>query len=112
MREHLSKVCKRSHNPLIAKLCYLPTCHYCFSHWVALLFLWLTGYRLLFQGWRGFVVAEFTLVMFANVYLTIYNLLRLRVRILKAKAEREEALAQLAKDQLKKSTAKEEPQRS
>src|SRR5580698_8625430 len=60
----LSQDCK----PLVArKFFYLFTCEYCFSHYVAALALWLFHFRMLFEGWRGYVVAWLALVWIANV---------------------------------------------
>lgn len=59
------------------KLFYIPTCHYCFSHYVAALVLLITGYRLpAFSGIVGFVVTFFVVVLSANVVITFYSLLR------------------------------------
>ena len=65
------------------KFFYILTCEYCFSHYVTLLFLFLTGYRLLLDDWRGVLIAFFALAGVANAYLSAYG--RLRVDI---KAER------------------------
>jgi hypothetical protein len=97
MRECLNCVSKRTDNLVVRKLCYLPTCHYCFSHWVTLAFLFLSGYKFLLPDWRGYVLAEFTLVLIANVYLTFYNIVRVHLRKLKADAERAEAQAACCK---------------
>jgi len=67
------------------KFFYLFTCEYCFSHHVTLLFLILTRYRLLFDDWRGYVLAFFSLVFVANLYINLYS--RLRVDISQTKAE-------------------------
>src|SRR5580658_8434035 len=37
------------------KFFYLFTCEYCFSHYVTLGFLWVTRFRLLYEGWRGYL---------------------------------------------------------
>jgi hypothetical protein len=58
------------------KFYYLLTCHYCFSHYVAILFLALTRFKLLYQDWRGYLIALFALVWVANLYISIYALLR------------------------------------
>jgi hypothetical protein len=58
----------------------LFTCEYCFSHYVALLFLILTNYKLLFSDWRGYVIALFSLVWVSNIYMSIYNRLRLDIK--------------------------------
>jgi hypothetical protein len=62
------------------KFFYLFTCEYCFSHYVAALALLLFRYQLLFTGWRGYVIAWFSLVWIANVYMSIFNLLRLDIK--------------------------------
>ena len=62
------------------KFFYLFTCEYCFSHYVTALFLFLTHFQMLYQGWRGFVISEFALVWIANVYMGAYNRLRLEIK--------------------------------
>jgi hypothetical protein len=62
------------------KFFYLFTCEYCFSHYVTALLLFLTRFQLLYQGWRGYVLAEFALVYVANVYMSFYNRLRLDIK--------------------------------
>ena len=61
------------------KFFYLFTCEYCFSHWVTALFMLFTGYRLMYPGIRGVVVAFFSLVFVANIYMSLFS--RLRVDI-------------------------------
>jgi hypothetical protein len=75
-----SQTCKTL---LVRKFFYIATCEYCFSHWVTLVFLWMTGYRLLLADWRGAIIGFFALAAVANVYISAYG--RLRVDI---KAER------------------------
>ena len=67
------------------KFFYLFTCEYCLSHWVTLLFLIVTRYKLLIPDWRGYVIAFFALVFVANAYMNLYA--RLRVDITQAKVE-------------------------
>jgi len=62
------------------KFFYLFTCEYCFSHYVAALFLFLTHFKMLYQGWRGFLISEFALVWIANVYMGAFNRLRLEIK--------------------------------
>jgi hypothetical protein len=73
------------------KLAYMPTCHYCFSHYVAALFVVLFRFRMLADDWRGYLASLFTLVLIANVYMTVYNLLRVWLRRSRALADRAEA---------------------
>jgi hypothetical protein len=65
---------------LPAEVFYLFTCEYCFSHYVTALFLLLTHFQLLYQGWRGFVISEFALVWIANIYMGAFNRLRLEIK--------------------------------
>src|ERR1700749_878553 len=51
---------------LIRKFFYLFTCEYCFSHYVAAFFLIVTHFQLLYEGWRGYLIAWFSLVWVAN----------------------------------------------
>jgi hypothetical protein len=62
------------------KFFYLFTCEYCFSHYVTALFLFLTHFQMLYQGWRGFLISEFALVWIANVYMSAFNRLRLEIK--------------------------------
>lgn len=77
-----SEACRRL---LERKFFYVFTCEYCLSHWVTFVVLLVTRYRLLFDDWRGYVVAFFSLVFVANAYLNLYA--RLRVDIAQAKVE-------------------------
>jgi hypothetical protein len=56
------------------------TCEYCFSHYVTLLFLLLFRFTLAYPGWRGYLVAGFSLVWIANVYMSLFGRLRLEIR--------------------------------
>jgi hypothetical protein len=62
------------------KFFYLFTCEYCLSHYVTALVLVITRFTLLYDGWRGYVLAEFALVWLANVYMSFFNRLRLDIK--------------------------------
>src|SRR6266853_1122203 len=62
------------------KAFYLLTCEYCFSHYVTVFFLVITRYKLLFQDWRGYVIAGFALVWVANQYMSLFGRLRLDIK--------------------------------
>src|SRR5579875_2465873 len=51
------------------KFFYLFTCEYCFSHYVTAMVLLLTHCKMLYDGWRGYVISEFALVWIANIYM-------------------------------------------
>lgn len=54
------------------KFFYLFTCEYCFSHYITAAFLVMTRYHLMYDDWRGYVIAFFSLVFVANIYLSLY----------------------------------------
>jgi hypothetical protein len=86
-----SQSCRRWYE---RKLFYLFTCEYCFSHYVAATFLLITRFKLLFDDWRGYLVALFALVWIANQYMSIYNRLRLDIKTEKLEGEiKEEVVA-------------------
>jgi hypothetical protein len=62
------------------KFFYLFTCEYCFSHYITILFLILTDYKLLLTDWRGYIIAGFSLVWIANSYMSIYALIRQSIK--------------------------------
>ncbi|HEY5745205.1 MAG TPA: hypothetical protein VIU12_03930 [Chryseolinea sp.] len=62
------------------KFFYLFTCEYCFSHYVTVAFLFLTDYTLLLQDWRGYLLAGFSLVWVANIYMSLFGLIRLDLK--------------------------------
>ncbi len=64
----------------VRKFFYVFTCEYCFSHYVTLGFLAMTGYRLLLDDWRGFVIGGFALVWIANIYMSVFARLRLVIK--------------------------------
>lgn len=64
----------------VRKFFYLFTCEYCFSHYVAALVLLVVRYQLLYEGWRGYVIAWFALVWIANFYMSAFNRLRLEIK--------------------------------
>ena len=79
-RQYCQRECERAKAMIVRKFFYLFTCEYCFSHYVAAFILALTRYKLLFPDWRGYVVAFFALVWVANLYMSIYNRLRLDIK--------------------------------
>ncbi len=69
------------------KFFYLFTCEYCFSHYITIFMLIITGYRLFFDDWRGYLIAGFSLVWVANIYMSLYGLIRLDIKIEKTEAK-------------------------
>ncbi|HEV8270034.1 MAG TPA: hypothetical protein VGQ04_01945 [Chitinophagaceae bacterium] len=61
---------------LLRKVFYMLTCEYCFSHYVTIIFLIITKFYLLYADWRGYVIAGFSIVWVANMYMSVFYLLR------------------------------------
>jgi hypothetical protein len=76
LRRVFARRARHGRSALERRLFYLVLCEYCFSHWVAIFFLLVTGYRLLLPGWRGLLVAFFALVWVANLYMSLFAWLR------------------------------------
>ncbi len=96
--QHRSKSCQRLFQ---RKFFYLFTCEYCFSHWVTLAVLLLIAagpgdaFYLIYPGWRGYVIAFFSLVFLANAYLNLYSRLRVDITSEKKVIEVREKEAEL-----------------
>ncbi|HEU5022519.1 MAG TPA: hypothetical protein VFT60_11530 [Bryobacteraceae bacterium] len=71
---------RRCRNLLQRKFFYALTCEFCLSHYVAAAWLAITRFQLLFEGWRGYLIAWFSLVWIANVYMAIFGRLRLEIQ--------------------------------
>lgn len=92
---------KKCNSLLKRKFFYLFTCEYCFSHYVTLAFLLLTKYTLLFPDWKGYIIAGFSLVWIANLYMSIYHLLRVGMKKEKMEADLRENELKEVKDEKK-----------
>ncbi|MHA4810803.1 hypothetical protein ACX0G9_22035 [Flavitalea flava] len=79
-REYFLKRSTTGKTLLERKFCYLFTCEYCFSHYVTILILLLTGFKLLFMDWRGYLISGFALVWIANIYMSLFRLIRLDIK--------------------------------
>jgi hypothetical protein len=75
-RDYFTKRCKTGRTMFVRKFFYLFTCEYCFSHYVTIAFLALTGFHLLLNGWRGYIIAGFSLVWIANIYMSLFAFIR------------------------------------
>ncbi len=95
IREQFEKKSKSSKTLIERKFFYVFTCEYCFSHWVTLGLLVLTGFRLLIDDWRGWVIAFFVIPWIANQWMSLYRRLRVDVK-------HEKVLAELAEKELQK----------
>jgi hypothetical protein len=83
-----STTCRRVYE---RKFFYLFTCEYCFSHYVTAIFLIITRYKLLFPDWRGYLIAGFSLVWVANVYMSLFGRIRLDLKRERVQLKKEES---------------------
>ncbi len=93
-RDYCEKKSKNCKSLLERKFFYLFTCEYCFSHYISLFFILITRYTLLFADWRGYIIAFFALVWIANIYMSIFGLVRVGLK-------KEKAVANLEEEKLK-----------
>ncbi len=93
-RDYCEKKSKNAKSLLERKFFYLFTCEYCFSHYISLFFIIITRYTLLFADWRGYIIAFFALVWIANIYMSIFGLVRVGLK-------KEKAVANLEEEKLK-----------
>lgn len=87
VRDFFLNKSKECRNLLQRKFFYLFTCEYCFSHYVTILFLIITKYTLLFTDWRGYIIGGFSLVWIANIYMSIFGLVRVGLKKEKFEAD-------------------------
>lgn len=111
-REYCERRSKESSNILRRKFFYIWTCEYCFSHYVTAFFLIVTRYKLLFDDWRGYLIAFFALPYVANLYMGLYAQTKLEakkdreeVKVIKQQAE----IKKMEKDEKKQEATKQEP---
>jgi hypothetical protein len=74
------KCSKENKYLLTRKFFYLFTCEYCFSHYITALALAFTGFKLLMDDWRGYILAGFGLVWVANLYMGLFQIIRLSIK--------------------------------
>ena len=79
-REFCIKLSKEGKSIVKRKFFYLFTCEYCFSHYVTIIILCISGYQLLFTGWRGYLIGGFSIVWIANIYMALFSLLRFGIK--------------------------------
>lgn len=96
-REYCVRKSRECKSLLARKFFYLFTCEYCFSHWVAFFFLYLTGYKLLLDDWRGYILSAFAVVAVANLYMSSFARLRQEVKSEKLEAKTKEKVLERVK---------------
>ena len=80
LRDYCLRRSQRSHTFIARKCFFVFTCEYCFSHYVAIAFIALARFKLLFSDWRGYVISLFAVVFVANLYMSLFGRLRLEIR--------------------------------
>jgi len=93
VREYCVKMSKNGRRLVVRKFFYLFTCEYCFSHYITVLMLAVTGYRLLLDDWRGYLISGFALVWIANIYMSLYAFIKVDIKKERLKARNEEEKA-------------------
>ena len=101
-REYCIEKSKTCRHLIQRKFFYLFTCEYCFSHYVTIAFLIITKYHLLFTDWRGYLVGGFALVWIANIYMSIFGLVRVGLKKEKMEADIKEVELKEVKPEEKK----------
>ena len=99
-REFCVRKSKECNTLLERKFFYLFTCEYCFSHYVVLFFLIITQYQLLYEGWRGYLIAFFALVWIANFYMSLFGFIRVGMKKERVEANIKEVELKEIKDEL------------
>jgi hypothetical protein len=89
-REYCKRCSQSCRTVAARKFFYLFTCEYCFSHYVTVLFLFITRFRLLLDDWRGYLLSFFATVFIANIYMSLYSRLRVDIRSEQAAADLKE----------------------
>src|SRR5687767_9630849 len=79
-REAAKKRSEDASNILVRKFFYVWTCEYCFSHWVTIVVLLISQFRLLIDDWRGYVISFFALPWVANQWMSLYRRLRVDIK--------------------------------
>lgn len=79
-REFCKRRSEESRSLLKRKFFYLFTCEYCFSHYVSIGILFLTGFHLLYDDWRGYIMAGFSLVWIANFYMSLFSIIKMDIK--------------------------------
>jgi hypothetical protein len=86
-REYCLNRCHNGKTIAERKFFYLFTCEYCFSHYVTIVMLIITKYQLLFNDWRGYFIAGFALIFVANVYMSLFALIRIDLKKVRQETE-------------------------
>ena len=79
-REYCERRSEEGKTMLERKFFYLFTCEYCFSHYVTIGMLIITHFTMIFDDWRGYLISGFSLVWIANIYMSLYIMVRTDIK--------------------------------
>jgi len=79
-REYCLKRSVESKLLIQRKFFYVWTCEYCFSFYVTALILFITRFQLLYADWRGYMISGFGLIWIANIYMSLFFLIRTGIK--------------------------------
>jgi hypothetical protein len=96
IREYCVTCSNEGRSLLLRKFFYMLTCEYCFSHYVAAGVVAVSRFTLVFDDWRGWLVAWFSLVWIANHYMSLYGRLKLGIRSERLEIGLKEAVSEQA----------------
>ena len=97
-REFCERRSQRARSFWTRKFFYLFTCEYCFSHYVALAIVAICGFSMIFRDWRGYLIAWFSLVWIANIYMSAFGRLRLDIKRERVEIEEKSEVVEKIKD--------------
>lgn len=90
-RDYCIKKSKESKKLIVRKFFYLFTCEYCFSHYITLFFIIVTGFQMLYDNWIGYIISFFSIVWIANMYMSIFGRIRIEMKTESIEAKLKEA---------------------
>ena len=99
LREFCINRSKQNKSLVSRKFFYLFTCEFCFSHYITIIILLITKFHLIYAGWRGYLIAGFSLVWIANIYMGLFRKIRLEIKNQKTDVELKEEELQEKKEQ-------------
>ena len=79
-REAARRRSESSKSIIVRKFFYVWTCEYCFSHWVTIVVLAISQFKLGFEDWRGYFLSFFILPWIANQWMSLYRRLRVEIK--------------------------------
>src|SRR4051794_41960652 len=74
-REYCVKRSQNCERLVQRKFFYLFTCEYCFSHYVTIFMLIITGFKMIFTIWGGVFILGFSLCGIAKLFLGLFGFL-------------------------------------